>query len=394
MVIVQQTTAEPTGPRGRPFQGTPDWAALRYSAVGRFTARGGRELIVPPFQERTARSIATIVLGTALTHLLRQRALVPLHAAAVVLNGCAFALAGPWGIGKSALLDAFIRAGHRFMADDLCAVELPPDAFPGRSATRTAAARWAADSGSSETPNAEIAAIPDQRCTADALHRVRETNPGHAIALPCGLWLKLRDDMLNDRYAGAGRFKAPGNKTWVDLAGQFHAEPAPLAGILLIADGAHDDSIQIERLTGIKAVSAAPLVISRWRQAKASQGLAVLSDHLVALLRLVPLYRLCRPRTHGRLDEVVASLERFAAEPIAGGCADVRIPRSIRVPTMGNAGHGLFVFDERESALLPTLLRIFRYGLDPITVEATEHYRLMREFCADPQGFVAGVLAD
>src|SRR5262249_62223371 len=79
---------------------------------------------------------------------------------------------------------------------------------------------------------------------------------------------------------------------------------------------------------------------------------------------------------------------------------------------------GIYIFDEPESALSPTrqvaflkllrrmeqsgvcqvimathapmlmaypgarLLRLSKYGLEPVTVEETDHYRLMREFCA------------
>jgi predicted ATPase len=39
------------------------------------------------------------------------------------------------------------------------------------------------------------------------------------------------------------------------------------------------------------------------------------------------------------------------------------------------------------------LLRLSKYGLEPVSVEATDHYRIMREFCDDPVGFVEGVLA-
>jgi predicted ATPase len=35
------------------------------------------------------------------------------------------------------------------------------------------------------------------------------------------------------------------------------------------------------------------------------------------------------------------------------------------------------------------LLGLTKSGLAPVTVEATEHYRFMREFCADPATFVA-----
>ncbi|MFK4725230.1 putative ATPase [Bradyrhizobium niftali] len=40
------------------------------------------------------------------------------------------------------------------------------------------------------------------------------------------------------------------------------------------------------------------------------------------------------------------------------------------------------------------LLRLGKYGLEPVTVEETDHYRLMREFCADPRGFVEATLAE
>ena len=91
---------------------------------------------------------------------------------------------------------------------------------------------------------------------------------------------------------------------------------------------------------------------------------------------------------------------------------------------------GLFIFDEPESALSPSrqieflkllrrmdqsqicqiimathspmlmafpnarLLRLSKYGLEPTTVEQTDHYRLMREFCADPAGFVTTMTQD
>jgi predicted ATPase len=36
------------------------------------------------------------------------------------------------------------------------------------------------------------------------------------------------------------------------------------------------------------------------------------------------------------------------------------------------------------------LLRLSTYGLEPVTVEQTDHYKIMREFCDDPVGFVEG----
>ena len=38
------------------------------------------------------------------------------------------------------------------------------------------------------------------------------------------------------------------------------------------------------------------------------------------------------------------------------------------------------------------LLRLSKYGLEPVTVKETDHYKVMREFCADPAGFVEAVM--
>lgn len=94
------------------------------------------------------------------------------------------------------------------------------------------------------------------------------------------------------------------------------------------------------------------------------------------------------------------------------------------------ARQGIFIFDEPESALSPArqieflkllrrmdesghcqvimathapmlmaypnaaLLRLSKYGLEPVDVEQTDHYRVMREFCADPRGFVEAAIEE
>ena len=91
---------------------------------------------------------------------------------------------------------------------------------------------------------------------------------------------------------------------------------------------------------------------------------------------------------------------------------------------------GIFIFDEPESALSPArqmeflklmrrmeeighcqiimathspmlmaypgarLLRLTKYGLEPVSVKDTDHYKVMREFCEDPKGFVEAVLEE
>lgn len=91
---------------------------------------------------------------------------------------------------------------------------------------------------------------------------------------------------------------------------------------------------------------------------------------------------------------------------------------------------GLFIFDEPESALSPArqveflkllrrmdrlgqcqvimathapilmaypgarLLGLTKYGLDPVTIEQTRHFRLIREFCLDPAMFVETMMEE
>jgi len=91
---------------------------------------------------------------------------------------------------------------------------------------------------------------------------------------------------------------------------------------------------------------------------------------------------------------------------------------------------GIFIFDEPESALSPArqieflklmrrmeasticqvvmathspmlmaypnarLLRLTKHGLEPVSVEQTDHYKVMREFCDDPAGFVQAAITE
>jgi predicted ATPase len=91
---------------------------------------------------------------------------------------------------------------------------------------------------------------------------------------------------------------------------------------------------------------------------------------------------------------------------------------------------GIYIFDEPESALSPsrqieflkllqmmdrsercqvimathapllmaypnaTLLRLSKYGLEPVTVEQTDHYKALREFFEDPRGFVEAAIGE
>jgi predicted ATPase len=41
-----------------------------------------------------------------------------------------------------------------------------------------------------------------------------------------------------------------------------------------------------------------------------------------------------------------------------------------------------------------TLRRLTKCGLEPMTVKETDHYKVMREFCDDPAGFVEAAMEE
>ncbi len=75
-----------------------------------------------------APSVRTFLFGTVLAILCQRRALLPLHACCVKIEGprgpCAIAFAGPSGSGKSTLAATFLRRGHELLADDITVLDL------------------------------------------------------------------------------------------------------------------------------------------------------------------------------------------------------------------------------------------------------------------------------
>jgi predicted ATPase len=132
---------------------------------------------------------------------------------------------------------------------------------------------------------------------------------------------------------------------------------------------------------------------------------------------------------------VARYLDEVALEPGSGGTPPDFLSQShgegfLRFFEERCQKQGIFIFDEPESALSPArqmeflklmrrmedsticqvvmathspmlmaypnarLLRLSKYGLEPVTVEQTDHYKVMREFCADPAGFVEAAIEE
>jgi predicted ATPase len=132
---------------------------------------------------------------------------------------------------------------------------------------------------------------------------------------------------------------------------------------------------------------------------------------------------------------VARYLDEVALEPGSGGTPPDFLSHShgegfLRFFEERCQRQGIFIFDEPESALSPSrqieflklmrrmahsqncqiimathspmlmaypgarLLRLSKDGLEPVTVKQTDHYKIMREFCDDPAGFVEAAIEE
>ncbi|MEJ2079059.1 MAG: hypothetical protein P8020_18695 [Acidobacteriota bacterium] len=98
--------------------------------IGKFAVRDGREILVEPAAGVDSVTIRVALLGLCLAVILHQRGILPLHASSIRTPGGAVLFTGPTGCGKSTLLAAFLKRGHRMLADDVSGIFLGPGGVP------------------------------------------------------------------------------------------------------------------------------------------------------------------------------------------------------------------------------------------------------------------------
>ena len=75
-----------------------------------------------------------------------------------------------------------------------------------------------------------------------------------------------------------------------------------------------------------------------------------------------------------------------------------KYPMEAHMRRMEDIGHCQIIMATHSPMLMAypnaTLLRLTKYGLEPVTVKETDHYKVMRKFCDDPKGFVEAAIEE
>ncbi|HEX2046095.1 MAG TPA: hypothetical protein VHF23_10745 [Gaiellaceae bacterium] len=188
-----------------------------------------------------------------------RRGEVPLHGAAVEVDGGALVLCGPSRAGKTTLAAAFLRAGHRVLAEDLSCCRLgpapAPAILPGPAMLRI---RW------------------------DVYRRLEV--PGAVVGED--------DDRVH--LAHDGELRGDGG-------------PVPLRGIVLLRRGGRIGLERVPAQEALRDLWALSLKLPEdTDRARCFHG-------LVELTAGVPVWNLHRPLSYGRLPTVVRTLARLCA---------------------------------------------------------------------------------
>lgn len=229
--------------------------------VGRFTATA-THMTVAPEAGAKPEDVRLYITGAMFGAVLHQRGLFPLHASCVAIDGRGVAFAGASGIGKSTLVGALLRRGATFVSDDICVLA------PGeKGGVRV----WPSASRLKLDPHAMTAF--DR--TADGLE-------------PAG----------GDR----GKFHVP-------VGDSPGAAPVPLSRVYLLRFG-DEESVRLERLTGLEAISA--LVDETYVLAcAAALGLSQqVFRHAAQASRSLTVSRLIRPRGLDHMDAIIDCIRR------------------------------------------------------------------------------------
>jgi len=243
---------------------------LNIPGIARYRVSDGRRIVVDPLPSALPGDVRLFLLGSAFGALLLQRALLPLHANAIELDGEAVAFMGPSGIGKSTLAAWFHDRGFPVLADDVCVVR----------------------AGTGQRSEV-LPGLPRLRLRKDALTATARRTGDYQRSFPS------REDLE--------KFDVP------LAASATSSEPRQLRAIYLVKD---DEQFSIAPLSGIQAMDA--IFANTYRGQLLAEGEMTRSHFLscCTLLKHTPIYSLRRPRGFAGFDEQNLQILQHARDAV------------------------------------------------------------------------------
>lgn len=249
------------GPAGELLLCIPDVAA--------YLVEGGSQVTIEPFLPITAPDIRAFLLGTVLATLCFNRGMMPLHASGVATPHGALLVSGNSGMGKSTLAATLHRCHHLpLISDDMCALD-----FQNR-----------------ETP----------------------------VLWPAFPRLKMWRDSaqsLQMSTTGAERTRGEFDKFHIPVAAQdFHADPLPIAALILLNRCPRPAEPQITQLKGLDVMRQRDMV-HRWILGEALGYGPLIFRGLASVARAAPVFELTRSDDLGAVPDLAARIIELASSP-------------------------------------------------------------------------------
>lgn len=116
--------------KGILFEANSDQFLFKIDHVAHYLIQNGNCILIQPHPKAIAGDIRVFLLGTCIGALLHQRGTLALHASAINTERGAVLFTGPSGIGKSTLVNAFLKQGYNMFSDDIAAIDLDEARLP------------------------------------------------------------------------------------------------------------------------------------------------------------------------------------------------------------------------------------------------------------------------